>query len=354
METCKTTLETLVAAALGTDANTLGNNSRASYTNRFVFCGKYSFEAYCTNDKDMWIQLCEVDKKTSKVLIGHCLTINHNELLAPIYAQFLWADFESLLYKNDALSHIDKEDFAINLLNCKEDDLVDRANSVVEQVFATATEYEKFDNGTYFFMSSEYGPVYFNEDCFEYYIDAIQALPKDIRKLVDSDLKSRADWLKDNKSLSRLSGLTKADVLDSANRAKLKLLDKILEIVDPDTFNWALSIYRNIEEALKVKCKEITSKQVNKSTAELYNSCIKYFKVDNNVNYEEYNDGDYMFAADLYNWQAQHRVSFDMQTLACIFDELGFNSMEFSDELLRNDDTCELVASAYLAPSKLK
>lgn len=353
METCKTTLETLVGSALGTDANTLGNGSGASYTNRFVFCNKYSFEAYCTNDKDIWIQLCEVDGAESKVLIGHCLNINHNELLAPIYAQCLWADFESLLYKNDSLSHIDKEDFAINLLNCKEDDLSDRANHTIERVFATAVEYEKLEDGTYFFMSSEYGPVYFNEDCFEYYINAIQALPEDILEQVNADLGSRRNWLKDNKSLSRLSGLTKADVLDSANRAKLKLLDKILEIVDPDCFNWALSVYRNIEEASISKCKEIASKPVNKSSAELYNSCITYFRTGD-TNYEESVDGDIEFANALYNWQVQHRVSFDMQTLACIFDELGFNSFEFSDELLRNDDTCEIVAQAYLAPTKLK
>lgn len=353
METCKTTLETLVGAALGTDANTLGNGSGASYTNRFVFCNKYSFEAYCTNDKDIWIQLCEVDGAESKVLIGHCLNINHNELLAPIYAQFLWADFESLLYKNDSLSHIDKEDFAINLLNCREDDLSDRANHTIERVFATAVEYKKQEDGTYFFMSSEYGPVYFNEDCLEFYAGAIHALPEDAYELVKSQLNDSLEFAKDNKSLSQLTGLTKADIKESANKNKLKLLDKILDIVDPDCFRWALDTYKAIEDAANAKCAEIASKSIDKSTAEAYSKCIKHFK-EGDIDYSNLPDGDNAFAADLYNWQAQHRVSFDMQTLACIFDELGFNSFEFSDELLRNDDTCEIVAQAYLAPTKLK
>lgn len=348
METCKTTLEVLVGAALSTDANTLGNNSGAKYTNRFVFDNKYSFEAYCLDDNNIWIQLCEVDGEESEVLIGHCLTINHNELLAPIYANFLWADFLSLV-RNNKLD-IDIEDFAINLLNCKEDDMSDRALHTVEKVFATATEYEKRDY-VHFFMSSEYGPVYFNTDCLEFYAGAIHALSEDISEQVKSQLNDSLEFAKDNKNLSQLTGLTKADIKESANKNKLKLLDKILDIVDPDCFGWALDTYRAIEDAANAKCAEIASKPIDKSTAEAYSKCIKHFK-EGDIDYSNLPDGDNAFAADLYNWQAQHRVSFDMQTLACIFDELGFNQEEFADELLRND-SCELVHSAYIAPSKM-
>lgn len=183
----KTTLECLIAAALSTDADTLGNNSGAKYTNRFVFAdGKYSFEAHCLDDENIWLELCEVEEESSKVLLGNCIHIMHNPDLAPIFAHFLWADFESLLLSNSDLSHIDKEEFAIALLNCREDGLTDRANSTIEEAFRTATEYEKRGN-EHFFMTESYGCVWLNEDCLEFYAEAgaLKALPEDIRKSVD-------------------------------------------------------------------------------------------------------------------------------------------------------------------------
>lgn len=350
METCKTTLEALVGAAISTDANTLGNNSGASYTNRFVFNNKYSFEAYCTNDKDIWVQLCEVDGKTSKVLIGHCLNINHNELLAPIYAHFLWVDFESLLYKNDSLSHIDKEDFAINLLNCREDDMADRARHTVERVFATATEYEKFDSGVHYFMSSEYGPVYFNEDCFEYYINGIYALPEDILAQVEHNLGGRLERLKDNKNLSRLSGLTTKDVQASALAKKADLLDKILDIVDPDCFSWALTAYKAIEDAKEARLNKIS--KLNSNSAEAFTECLDRFKNEAESIIDL--NGTVGLAEELYNWQAMRGISFDFQTLALLFTELGAYEAEFSDELLRDTDICEVINIAYIGPSQYK
>lgn len=350
METCKTTLEALVGAALSTDANTLGNNSGASYTNRFVFNNKYSFEAYCTNDKDILVQLCEVDGKTSKVLIGHCLNINHNELLAPIYAHFLWVDFESLLYKNDSLSHIDKEDFAINLLNCREDDMADRAMHTVERVFATATEYEKFDSGVHYFMSSEYGPVYFNADCFEYYINGIHALPEDILEQVKADLATRLEWLKDNKNLSHLSGLTMKDVQASALAKKADLLDKILDIVDLDCFSWALTAYKAIEDAKEARLNKIS--KLNGNSAEAFTECLDRFKNEAESIIDV--NGTVGLAEELYNWQAMRGISFDFQTLALLFTELGAYEAEFSDELLRDTNICEVINIAYIGPSQYK
>lgn len=346
METCKTTLECLIGAALSTDANTLGNNSGASYTNRFVFYDKYSFEAYCLDDNNIFIQLCKAkSKKQSEVLVSHCLTINHNELLAPIYAYYLWVDFLSLVNRH-ALD-IDISDFEHNLLNFKEDDMSDRARYTVERVFATADEYEKREDGTHFFMSKEYGPVYFNEDCLEYYIDALHAASDEIYKKVQKSL-GNVELLKEIKFLSNIFGILPSDIKEAAKDAKCKLLDKVISALDPNGFAWAINAYNAIEN----KIYAVKSKPINKSSAEFYNSCIKYFK-NGNVNYEEA-DGMSMFATDLYNWQAQHRVSFDMQTLACIFDDLGFNNLGSADELLRNNDTCELIAQAYLAPSKFK
>ena len=181
----KTTLECLIAAALSTDADTLGNNSGAKYTNRFVFAdGKYSFEATCLDDENIWIELCEIDEEdSSKVLIGHCLHIMHNPSLASIFARFLWADFERLLQQESSLSHINKDDFEIALLNGREDDLTDMANYTISQVFANTVEYKKIGN-EHFFRSLGYDLVWLNVDTLEFYEDALQALPEDIRKQV--------------------------------------------------------------------------------------------------------------------------------------------------------------------------
>lgn len=348
METCKTTLEALVGAALSTNANTLGNNSGASYTNRFVFGNKYSFEAYCTNDKAIWVKLCEVDGKTSKVLIGHCLTINHNELLAPIYAYYLWVDFLSLVNRH-ALD-IDISDFEHNLLNFKEDDMSDRARYTVERVFATATEYEKLDSGVHYFMSSEYGPVYFNEDCFEYYIDGIYALPEDILAQVEHNLGGRLEWLKDNKNLSRLSGLATKDALASALAKKADLLDKILDIVDPDCFSWALTAYKAIEDAKEARLNKIS--KFNSNSAEAFTECLDRFKNEAESIIDV--NGTVGLAEELYNWQAVRGISFDFQTLALLFTELGAYEAEFSDELLRDTNICEVINIAYIEPSQYK
>ena len=184
----KTTLECLIAAALSTDANTLGNNSGAKYTNRFVFAdGKYSFEAHCLDDENIWLELCEVDEEeSSKVLIGHCLHVMHNPEFAPIFAYFLWADFERLLHTNSDLSHIDKEEFALALLNGREYALVDSANSTIEEVFrGVQNVYEK--RGSEHFFMSRLGVIWLNQDCLEFYAEAgaLKALPEDIRKSVD-------------------------------------------------------------------------------------------------------------------------------------------------------------------------
>ena len=184
----KTTLECLIAAALSTDSETLGNNSGAKYTNRFIFAdGKYSFEATCLDDENIWLELCEVDEEeSSKVLIGHCLHVMHNPDLAPIFAHFLWADFERLLHNNSDLSRrIDKEEFATALLNGREDDLVDRANSTIEEVFRGVQNVYEKRGGEHFFMS-RLGVIWLNQDCLEFYAEAgaLKALPEDIRKQV--------------------------------------------------------------------------------------------------------------------------------------------------------------------------
>lgn len=338
----QTTLEALVAAAISTDAETLGNNSGASYTNRFVFDGKYAFEAYCTNDKNIWITLCHnVSKESSDVYIGHCLRIMHNPQLAPIYAQFLWADFESTLYNYDN-KDIDKEDFAIALLNCREDELGDRARDTICEVFASTTEYEKRD-GYHYFMS-KFGPVYLNDDCFDYYIDAIGSLPDDI--LAEVRKNHRVAYAADVKHLSRLTGVTLYDVHNSADRARLKLLDMVLNSVDPEGFSWVLNADRAIKEAKSKRLAEV--KELNANTAEAYKECLKHFQ-DAKIQVELY--GSVSLAEDIYDWQTAESVSFDFQTLALLFHELGIYEAEFADELLRDTYICEVLSLAYVKPS---
>ena len=342
METRSTTLETLVAAAIGHDAETLGNNSGATYTNRFVFCGKYAFEAYCKDDKNIWITLCnKVTKTKSNMLIGHLLHIMHNPLLAPIYAQFLWADFESLLYSNN-IEDVVKEDFAIALLNGREDDLVDRANSTIEQVFATTKEYEKLGDGSHYFMS-KFGPVYLNQDCLEYYVDALPALPEDI--LVE--VEEHVGFAKELSALSKLRGLTSRDIVESAKEARLKLLDMILDIVDPDCFNWALKADKAIKDARNARLESV--KKLNANTAEAYAECLKCFEKDAESIIETY--GTISLAEEIYDWQTAKGISFDFQTLALLFHELGAYEAEFADELLRDNEICEVIKIAYVAPS---
>lgn len=346
----RTTLESLVAAALSTDSETLGNNSGAKYTNRFVFAdGKYSFEAHCLDDENIWVELCEVDEEeSSKVLIGHCLHVMHNPDLAPIFAHFLWADFESLLHSSPSLSsRINREEFANALLNFREDDLTDRANSTIEQVFRTATEYEKRadETGTvHFFLSREYGAVYLNPDCLEYYAGAgaLKALPEDIQsKFSESDL----EFLKKLQDFSMLTGLTTDEIDKSATQLKLKLLDEILEIVDRDCFDWALNAKKRIDEAANKRYANIANiAKQNKNSANAYSECLEYFK---DKHWEDLVEA----AKEIFNWQAQRGISFDLQTLALLFNELGlYEHFEFADDLLRDASICYVLIQAFVSP----
>lgn len=337
----RTTLESLVAAALSTDSDTLGNASGAKYTNRFVFAnGKYAFEAHCLDDENIWLELCE-EEESSKVLIGHCIHIMHNPELAPIFAQFLWADFESLLHNNSYLSHIDKEEFAIALLNTREDDLVDRANNTIEKLLKSVTEYEKRGD-EHFFMSSEYGCVWLNQDCLEYYAGAgaLKALPEDIQsKFSESDL----EFLKKLQDFSMLTGLTTDEIDKSATKNKLKLLDEILEIVDRDCFAWALNAKKRIDEVANKRYANVA--KPNKNSAKAYSECLEYFK-------DKHWDSSVEAAAEaIFNWQAQRGISFDLQTLALLFTELSlYEHFEFADDLLRDASTCSVLIQAFVSP----
>lgn len=83
--------------------------------------------------------------------------------------------------------------------------------------------------------------------------DSVDEIELRLAKLIED----REEWFKDSKNLSHLTGLTKSDILASANEAKVKLLDKVLERVDLDCFAWAFNIYKDIDNAAQDRLSKI-------------------------------------------------------------------------------------------------